>query len=365
VVAKTRVAVVMGGRSGEHDVSINSGNGVLANIDRGKYEVRKVVIGKDGAWSLDDGPAVGMLDALRALAPAIDVAFLALHGPNGEDGSMQGLFHLLGIPYTGSDYYASSLAMNKPRAKDVYRGAGLSVAADRLVRREDFQGRREDSRGGDSRGDSRGRREDSRGGDSRGDSRGRRAEILNEIAESIGFPAVVKTTKLGSSVGVDIVPDRERLESRIEEFFVHGAEVLVEQFIKGTELTAPVIDDPYQGRTVALPLIEIRPNLAGWFDYRSKYEKKGATEICPAPVDEETTRQGQEVGLLAHRALGCRGMSRTDMIVEPTGRIVVIETNTIPGFTQTSLLPQAAAQAGISYTQLVDLLVQEALGRGI
>jgi len=349
-----RVAIVMGGRSGEHDVSLNSGREVLANIDRKKYSPRTVVIGKDGLWSLDGGAPASMLDVLKDLEGKIDAAFLALHGPNGEDGTMQGLFHLLGIPYTGSDYYASSLAMNKPRAKDVYRAAGLDVADDIVIRRDELPVEPHGV-----------------------------AALASTLASRFGLPLVVKTTKLGSSVGVDIVKDVSALAERLTEFLALGDEVLVERFVRGTEVTSPVLDDPETGNPVALPLIEIRPNLAGWFDYRSKYEKKGADEICPAPVDEETTRRCQAVGLAAHRSLGCRGMSRTDMIVEPaegtsgrivegtggrigegtSGRIVVIETNTIPGFTQTSLLPQAAAEAGISYSRLVDMLIQETLSR--
>jgi D-alanine-D-alanine ligase len=332
VSTKTRVAVIMGGVSGEHDVSVNSGTGIFHSLLADKYEGTTVLIGKDGSWSIDGGSAVPMVDALPQLVGAIDVAFLALHGPNGEDGTFQSLFHLLGIPYTGSDYYASSLAMNKPRAKDAYRAAGLTVAPDRVIWKEAFVGEA-------------------------------RKTILEDVEKALGFPCVAKTTKLGSSVGVAIVDSLTVLSDKLDEFFGFGDEVLVEKFIHGTELTAPIIDDPYAGETRALPLIEIRPVVSGWFDYEAKYKIGGAEELCPAPVDEKLTARCQQIGRQAHRILGCSGMSRTDLLVDDAGEIFVIETNTIPGFTQTSLLPQAAAEVGISYAQLVDMLIQEAIRR--
>jgi len=328
---RIRVAVVMGGVSGEHEVSLESGAGVMRNLMPERYAGRRVVILKNGEWSIDDGPAQPMLTTLAVLKEEIDVAFLALHGPNGEDGTIQALFHLLGIPYTGSDYYASSLAMNKPRAKDVYVAAGLTIPAHVVVCPEDL-----DQRGG---------------------------ELPSQLMKQLGRPVVVKTTKLGSSVGVDIARDETRLWETLTEFMKYSGEVMVEAFVEGTELTSSVIDNPYTGETMALPLIEIRPAVSNWFDYRAKYEIGGAEEICPAPVSEELTAACKRIGVAAHRVLGCRGMSRTDIIADREDRCYVIETNTIPGFTRTSLLPQAAEEAGISYAELVDMLVQESLRR--
>ncbi len=324
------VAVIMGGLSGEHDVSIKSGSGVLASLDPAKYRGRKVVIGKDGQWTISNGQPQPMLTALQELVPIIDVAFLALHGPNGEDGSMQGLFHLLGVPYTGSDYYASSLAMNKPRAKDVYVGAGLTVAPHVMVYAADQEPL---------------------------------AEVADALVARFGTPIVAKTTKLGSSVGVGIAQSAQELAAMLEEYLAFSGEVMVEQFITATEVTAPVIDNPFTGKTEALPLIEIRPAVSQWFDYKAKYEVGGSLEICPAPISSEWTAECQGIGLLAHRLLGCRGMSRTDILIDANGLCHVVETNTIPGFTETSLLPQAAAQAGYSYRELVELLLLEALQR--
>ncbi len=328
---RTKVAVLMGGVSGEHDVSLKSGSGVLKNLDPDKYAGVKVVILKDGSWSIADAPGEPMLDALRRLKAEIDVVFIALHGPNGEDGTMQSLFHLLRIPYTGPDYYASSLAMNKPRTKDVYLAAGLDVAADVVISSTELAA----DPGGQAR----------------------------RLLEALGLPMVVKTTKLGSSVGVQIVENEDELHRALAEVMAYNGQLLAEQFIAGTEVTSPVIDNPYSGETVALPLIEIRPVVSGWFDYDAKYKKGGADEICPAPIAGHLTKRCKEIGLAAHHRLGCRGMSRTDMIIDAEERIFVIETNTIPGFTPTSLLPQAAEEAGISYSQLVDMLIQETLQR--
>ena len=244
---------------------------------------------------------------------------------------MQSVLQLLGLPYTGSDHYASSLAMNKPRAKDVYAAAGLDTPPYQEVTADEL--------------------------------RSRNGGVVDDLIDRFGLPLVVKTPRLGSSVGVDVVTERDALMRRLDEFMRYSGQVMVEQFVAGKEITSPVLDDPATGRTVALPLIEIRPRVSPWFDYRAKYELGGSDELCPAPIEEALAQRCRNVGLTAHRALGCRGMSRTDMLVDEGGRIFVIETNTIPGFTETSLLPQAARAAGIAYPQLVDMLIREALDR--
>lgn len=329
---RIRVAVLMGGRSFEHEVSLKSGQAILKNLGQERYQGFPVLLGKDGLWSVDGGAAVSLPQGLEQLARRADVVFLALHGPNGEDGSMQSVLGLLGIPYTGSDPYASSLAMNKPRAKDVYRQAGLTTPAYIEFRDE---------------------------GESWEDSEKR----LSGFAEQWGFPLVVKTTCLGSSVGVDIAKDSARLGELVRQNMIYSGHVMVEQYIRGVELTAPVLFDPYRRELLSLPLIEIRPQVSQWFDFRAKYEKGGSLEICPAPVSEELTRKVQEIGRKAHQALGCQGMSRTDVLVDAQGTCYAIETNTIPGFTQTSLLPQAAQAYGLSFESVVDYLVQESLQR--
>jgi D-alanine-D-alanine ligase len=221
--------------------------------------------------------------------------------------------------------------MDKPRTKDVYRGAALATPDSLEVDRELWSSAP--------------------------------ARVIGRVEETLGLPCVVKTPRLGSSVGVAIAGDREALASTLAEILPLAGRAMVERFVRGTELTAPVLEDPDTGAAAALPLVEIRPRVSGWFDYRAKYEKGGSDELCPAPVPADLTRRVQDIGLTAHRVLGCRGMSRTDVIVDAAGTPWAIETNTIPGFTPTSLLPQAAAAVGISYPDLVDRLIRRALRR--
>lgn len=327
---KIRVAVIMGGQSPEHDVSLRSGQGVLAHLNPDKYDAVKVVIGRDGLWSVQDAPAVDILAALAELRGHVDAAFLALHGPFGEDGKIQSILEALQIPYTGSGPLASALAMHKARAKDIYAAAGLMVSPSQEFLKADPPSIRE--------------------------------SVLMEFAATHGLPLVVKTPCSGSSVGVEIARTRTDLLKTVDSLLEQTGEVMVEKFIRGREVTSPILENAYRSETLTLPLIEIRPRVSTWFDYRAKYEKGGSMEICPAPLNEELTTRCQAAGLTAHRALGCRGMSRTDMIIEDgTTDIYILETNTIPGFTETSLLPQAAQVAGISYTELVNILLFDAL----
>jgi len=323
------VAVLMGGVSGEHDVSLSSGREILANLPEDRYIPLPVVIGRDGTWSVEGaGEDLPLWEGLAAVAARAQVVFPALHGPNGEDGTMQGLLQLAGLPCVGSDHYASALAMDKPRAKDVYRCAGLSTPDQMEISRFTLAAGE---------------------------------DWLEEIIRRIGLPCIVKTPKLGSSVGIGIAEDRAGLAATLAEILPLAGEAMVEAFVAGTELTASVLEAPETGTPEALPLIEIRPNVSDWFDYRAKYEEGGSDELCPAPISDSLTLKVRDIGLRAHRALGCRGMSRTDVIVDGDGIPWVIETNTIPGFTPTSLLPQAAAEAGYGYPDLVDRLIRRAL----
>ncbi len=258
------------------------------------------------------------------------MAFLALHGPFGEDGTIQAILDTLHIPYTGSGKLASALAMHKARAKDIYAAAGLTVSPSLELLKSDPASIRE--------------------------------SVLVEFATTHGLPLVVKTPCSGSSVGVEIARTRADLLKTVETLLDQAGEVMVEKFVRGREVTSPILEHAYRSETLTLPLIEIRPRVSSWFDYRAKYEKGGSMEICPAPLNDELTTRCQAAGLTAHRALGCRGMSRTDMIIEDgTGDIYVLETNTIPGFTETSLLPQAAQVAGINYSELVNILIFDAM----
>lgn len=331
-----RVAVLMGGRSGEHDVSLASGEAVVRSLSVDRFEALPVLIDREGRWHLLEAQAVreagsapvageglDLPEGLRGLLDRRpDVAFIAMHGPEGEDGRLQSLLELVGLPFVGSDADASSLAMNKPVAKAVYRAAGLPVAEDRLLGRAEWLGDPE--------------------------------AVVRGVREVFSPPYVLKTPRLGSSVGLDILPDPGALPETLGRLFALDDRVLVEAFVRGRELTCGVLEGSAFGGLRALPVLEIIPVESDFFDFHAKYTPGAVREVCPAPLPEAVWERIQALGLAAHQALGCRGVSRTDFIwSEPTGSIVILETNTIPGLTETSLLPQQAAAAGISFPDLV------------
>ncbi len=303
-----RVAVLYGGTSSERTVSLTGGTQVIQALDPGRYRVT--------GYDLGEG-----LSRLVAEASGIDVALIILHGRFGEDGTIQGLLELLGIPYQGSGVLGSALAMNKRLSKGLYRQAGLPVARDRMVVRGE-------------------------------------ACDLEALAPELGWPLVIKPNQEGSSIGISIAENREQLEKGLEKALGLDREVLLEEYIQGTEITCGVLGNQ---ELQALPLVEIIPSSEyTFFDFEAKYKEKASEEICPARLSPELTRQAQEYGLRAHQALGLRGCSRTDMIVRG-GEIVLLETNTIPGMTPTSLLPQAAWAAGLTFGALLDRLIELAL----
>jgi D-alanine-D-alanine ligase len=306
---KLRVALLAGGKSGEREVSLVGARGVLTALDKEKYDVRPY------------DPAID-LARLAEDAAGLDVAFILLHGPLGEDGSVQGFLDLLGLPYQGSGVLGSAMAMNKNLAKILYKQAGLWVADWQMASRRDID-----------------------------NPQGLSAKLL--------FPLVVKPVGQGSSLGMSIAHDNNELAAGLKLAFGYDSEVMVEEFIRGREITGGVLGN---NDLQALPLVEIIPGKEyPFFDYEAKYKAGASREICPADFPEEITRKAQDYALRAHRALHLRGYSRTDMIVSEHGEVFVIETNTIPGMTPTSLLPQAAQAVGYSFSQLLDLLIGLAL----
>lgn len=306
--AKTRLALIAGGTSDEREVSLRGAAGVEKALDLEKYEVVRY------------DPATD-LARIAADAAQIDVAFLLLHGVNGEDGTIQGFLDLLGIPYQGAGVLGSALAMDKNLAKTMYKLSGLPVAPWVMVESEDLK-----------------------------DS----GRILTEV----GLPCVVKPVRQGSSIGMSIVRAAEKLPEALRLALRHDNEVMVEAYIKGRELTVGVLGNR---DLTPLPLIEIIPNAQyEFFDYEAKYQPGASKEICPAPVDDQVRERAQQYAVTAHRCLQLRGYSRTDMILSD-GELYLLETNTIPGMTPTSLLPQAAAEAGIPFGQLLDRLIALAM----
>jgi D-alanine-D-alanine ligase len=309
------VALLAGGASGERDISIASGQGAREALEEAGFNVMTFdpVIRSD-LRSLMDGN--------------FDVAFLCLHGKYGEDGTIQGMLEVLGIPYTGSGVWSSALAIDKIRAKVFYRHYGIPTPDSiSMYDKPTMSGA--------------------------------------EVIEKVGSPCVVKPANEGSALGVHIVKTPEEVEEALKESFQHDREVLIETYIKGTELTVSVLgnDDP-----VALPVIKIVPQ-AEFYDFQSKYAPGGSQHICPAPLSPEETERVQKTALAAHKALGCRGVSRTDIIMDEQGKCWTLETNTVPGMTSTSLFPDAGRAAGYSFpelcTKLIELALEDAKKRGI
>jgi D-alanine-D-alanine ligase len=305
---KLTVALLSGGISSEREVSLNSGNQVYEALDKEKYDVRRYDPKTD-------------LARLVAEARKIDVALIILHGPYGEDGTVQGMLDLLGVPYQGSGVMGSAVAMNKLVSKQLYEKAGLPIPAYVAVKPKD-------------------------------------PVKPDDVITRMGLPVVIKPVQGGSSVGMSIVRSAEALEGAIHKAFAYDNEVMIEAFIDGIEVTGGVLGND---APEALPLIEIIPDKGHeFFDYEAKYTPGATQEICPARIDDQLTAKAKTYALMAHEALGCRGYSRTDMMLK--GRdLFVLETNTIPGMTATSLFPQAAAAAGLPFGQLMDRLIELSL----
>lgn len=304
---ETKVALLVGGKSGERKVSFMSGKESEAALRKAGFQVEVFDTAEP--------------DFLPKLSQGkFDVAFISLHGKGGEDGTIQGALEFLGLPYTGSGVLASALAMDKTRAKTFYSAAGLPTPHSVNLTKEDTYS-------------------------------------IPELVGVVGEKSVVKPATEGSALGVTIVHNPDELEPAIVEAFKVDDTVLVERFVEGTEITVGVLgnDDPE-----ALPIIEIIPH-AEFYDFTAKYATGGADHILPARISERATQAAQRIAVSAHKALGCRGFSRTDMIVDQFDTCWVLETNTIPGMTPTSLFPDAAKFAGISFTDLCTKLVELAL----
>jgi len=303
----TRVAVLYGGMSAEREVSLSSGRQVIAALRDGGFEVTPIEVGTD------------LRAVIAALDPAPDVVFNALHGRFGEDGAIQGVLDWLGIPYTHSGVRASALAMDKAAAKAVFAAAGLPVAAGRVV-------------------------------------------AIAEIADAdpLPRPYVVKPVNEGSSVGVSIIRAGDNRRAAVVETWRYGPTAMVEEYVPGRELTVGVMGDR------ALAVTEIAPR-HGFYDYESKYADGGSRHIVPAQLHPKAYAQALDVALAAHRALGCRGASRADFRYDDTGgepgRLVLLEVNTQPGLTPTSLLPEQAAHLGMSFAELCAWMVEHAACR--
>ena len=303
---KQHIALVAGGISGEREVSLSGAMSVEKALDPEKFMVRRYDPATDLAKLAND-------------APEIDFAFILLHGLYGEDGTMQGFLELLGVPYQGSGVLGSAIAMDKQLAKELYKLNNLPVADSEVITNEESFGGK-------------------------------------ELTTRFGLPVVVKPVHEGSSLGLTLAKSEEDLLAGINRALRHDSHVMVEKYIKGRELTVGVL-----GNTVleALPVIEIVPGEGfTFFDYDAKYKPGATEEICPARISEEAAGLARQYAVAAHKALRLRGYSRTDMILADDGSLYLLETNTIPGMTATSLMPQAAAVHGLPFPQFLERLIE-------
>jgi D-alanine-D-alanine ligase len=321
----------MGGRSSERDVSLRSGRSVVEGLDPERYDVREIEIGGDGRWHLPPVPARAELPggggALPVPVPSVggveplgevDVVFPVLHGPFGEDGTVQGLLELAGVAYVGAGVTASALAMDKDLFKSVMRDKGVPVARSVTLRPGDT------------------------------------------AASPFGFPCVVKPARLGSSVGISIVRTAVDFPAAVELAFAHDEKVLVEEFLEGVEVECSVLGNE---RPLASVPGEIVPLASDWYDYEAKYAEGGMELVVPARLPDEVAERVRELAVAAFVASDCEGMARVDFFVTRDGDVVVNELNTIPGFTSTSVYSKLFEASGLPYPQLLDRLVELALER--
>jgi D-alanine-D-alanine ligase len=349
---KLRVGVIFGGQSGEHEVSLASAKGIMDAMDPNKYEIIPIGITKTGQWLtggqvhrqlLEAAAGHPAIEANLALAPTVmenalalpiaatgplDVIFPVLHGPFGEDGTVQGFFELVGLPYVGAGVTASAIGMDKAVCKDIFRAHGLPIVIHRTFLRKQWQGTPQ--------------------------------AVVAECEAAIPYPMFVKPANLGSSVGVHKAKNRAELQAGLADAVCYDRKIIVEQGLDAREIEVSVLgnDDP-----IASVPGEIIPSRE-FYSYAAKYLDNSSRLIIPAPLSQEHTELIQQLAIMAFRALDCAGLARCDMLLErATGEVFVNELNTMPGFTSISMYPKLWAASGLSYSQLIDRLIELALER--
>jgi D-alanine-D-alanine ligase len=325
---RIRVAVLLGGRSSEHEISITSGRSVLAALDPARYDAVTVEIGRDGRWELGTGagsvvetlpvPAAGGVPATLA---DVDVVLPILHGPFGEDGTVQGLLELAGVPYVGAGVAASAVCMDKDLAKAVLRARGIPVTRSVTIREGD------------------------------------------PIDHPFEYPVFVKPARLGSSVGISKVRSAEELEPAVAVARRHDDKVLIEENVDGIEVECGVLGNRNPIASLPGEIVAHGFDGADWYDFSAKYDEGGMDLIVPPRVPADAAARVQEVSVDAFVATECEGMARVDCFVTGEGEVLVNELNTIPGFTPTSVYAKLFEASGVPYGDLLDRLIELALER--
>ncbi|MES1257631.1 MAG: D-alanine--D-alanine ligase family protein [Acidobacteriota bacterium] len=313
---KIRVAVVYGGRSGEHEISLRSAESIIAALNPERYEVKRCLIGKDGRWN--PGPILPEPGA----HPDIDVVFPVLHGTFGEDGTMQGLFELADLPYVGANVLASALSMDKDVMKRVCRDAGLPVVECLVLGRDEMD--------------------------------------AAAVARQLPFPMFVKPANLGSSVGISKAHDLAELTAALKTAAEFDRKIIVERGIEGREFECAVLGNENPAASVPCEILPSRE----FYDYEDKYLLNQARIELPANLSPEEMTEMRRLAVACYTAVGCEGMGRVDFLRETaTGKLYINEINTIPGFTSISMFPKMWEYTGIPYSELIDRLIELALER--
>ena len=335
---KIRIAIIFGGRSAEHEISIQSVRNIVKALDKEKYEPVLIGINKDGEWVTSntrqlfsnkqvvlDKNKKNILTEVSGNLKKIDVVFPVLHGPFGEDGTVQGLLKLAGVPFVGAGVLGSAIGMDKDVMKRLLRDAGLPT--NQFLTYKSFE----------------------------------KGKIsFDKIKQALGLPFFVKPANLGSSVGITKIHNKQELLPALESAFMYDSKIIVEEYIKGIEIECSVLgnDDP-----VASMCGEITPNHE-FYSYEAKYlDKDGAKLSIPANISAKVSKKIQEIAVEAFKVLCCEGMARLDFFVAAKDRIVINEINTIPGFTSISMYPKLWEVSGISYSKLIDTLIELAIER--
>jgi D-alanine-D-alanine ligase len=363
-----RVGVIFGGRSGEHEVSLASAASVIAALERGGHHVVPIGIGRDGRWVVGGDPMRALAEQARTALPGgdatdavkkaladraegvigdtpsslvrsepagsvprelhqgLDVVFIALHGPYGEDGTIQGLLEVADVPYVGAGVLASAVGMDKATMKTVFRAHGLPIVEHVVVMRRDW--------------------------------RARPHAVLRDIEEAIGVPCFVKPSNLGSSVGISKVRQADELPAALDEAARHDRKLVVERAVRAREIEVSVLGNDAPEASLPGEIVYE----GEWYDYATKYAEGQARLVCPAPLPAELTTRFRELAVATFQAIDCAGMARVDFFLEGT-RILVNEINTIPGFTSTSGYARMWEATGLPYPDLVQRLVDLALER--
>ncbi len=355
---KVNLAVIFGGKSGEHEVSLSSARSVMEALDKEKYKIIPIAITKKGNWLLGDKGArymklhedkagkenaisieesqslVTISDDERGMdkfmegdtgGKKIDLVLPILHGPYGEDGRLQGMLDTLGVPYVFSGVLAHAIAMNKSKAKVIASAGGVPTAKEVIIKKDEEYN-------------------------------------IEKIADEIKLPVIVKPSELGSSVGINIAKTKQELVDSVKDAFSYGDEVMIEKYIKGREFTVTVMED--KNEIKALAVTEIIPLISEFYDYKAKYEDGGSKHVCPADIPEEDYKKISDYGIKVFEAVGCKGLARADFVWdEDANEFYFIDLNTIPGMTKTSLAPEAAREAGMEFGDFLDRLIDDILSK--